>query len=140
MKEHSAGGVVIDCGKVLLLRKYYGDWVLPKGKMEIGETTSITALREVSEETGIKGEIIKRIGYARYVYINQTDSKVSKRVDYYVMRKVGGDLIPQKEEGFATAEFVEFDRAINILKHSSERNMVKNAIKIYQNNARKWEK
>lgn len=138
MKEHSAGGVVIEDGKILLLKKYFGDWVLPKGKMEKGETTSITALREVFEESGIKGEVIKRIGYARYVYMNQTDAKVSKRVDYYLMKKTGGSLIPQKEEGFQAAEFVEFDKAINLLKHSSERNMVKNAIKIYQNNIKRW--
>lgn len=32
MEEISAGGVVIDGNSVLVLRKYQGDWVLPKGR------------------------------------------------------------------------------------------------------------
>lgn len=134
MKEHSAGGVVIKDGKVLLLRKYYGDWVLPKGKIETDETTAVTAVREVSEETGIKAKIIKKIGYARYYYFNHQNQKISKRVDYYLMSYEGGELIPQREEGFSVADFVGFDQAINFLKHDSEINMVKNAIKFYKKN------
>lgn len=133
MKEHSAGGVVIKDNKVLLLRKYYGDWVLPKGKMETDETTAITAIREVSEETGIKAKIIKKIGYAKYVYINQDNKKVSKRVDYYLMELVSGELIPQKEEGFSNVDFIEYSKAVEILKHDSEKNMVINAMKKYLN-------
>lgn len=131
MKEHSAGGVVIKDNKVLILKKYYGDWVLPKGKMENNETTDITATREVGEETGVEAEVVKKIGYARYYYFNHNNQKVSKRVDYYLMKFIGGELIPQKEEGFALAEFVDYDRAIDLLKHDSEKNMVKNAMKIY---------
>ncbi|MFM1525374.1 MULTISPECIES: NUDIX hydrolase [Helcococcus] len=132
MREHSAGGVVINDGKVLILKKYYGDWVLPKGKMENNETTDITAVREVEEETGIKAEIIQKIGYARYHYLNQENEDVSKRVDYYLMMQTGGKLIPQKEEGFSFADFVEYKTAIDILRHDSEKKMVINAIKIYR--------
>lgn len=132
MKEHSAGGVVIKDEKVLLLRKYYGDWVLPKGKIEKGETTSITAKREVEEESGVKAEPVRKIGYARYYYYNQNNQKVSKRVDYYLMSYKAGDLKPQNEEGFALAEFIDFDQALINLKHDSEKNMVKNAIKQYK--------
>ncbi|MDO4779113.1 MAG: NUDIX hydrolase [Tissierellia bacterium] len=133
MKEHSAGGVVIKGDEVLLLRKYYGDWVLPKGKMESNETTAITAIREVNEETGIIAKIVKKIGYAKYVYYNQNNEKVSKRVDYYLMELEGGELIPQKEEGFSSADFIKYDKAIEILKHDSEKNMVINAMKCYKN-------
>lgn len=132
MNEHSSGGVVIENGKVLLLRKYFGDWVLPKGKMELNETTAKTAVREVSEETGIKAKIIKKIGYARYYYYNQKNEKVSKRVDYYLMSFEGGNLIPQKEEGFSIADFIPYEQAIELLKHDSEKNMVRNAMMFYR--------
>lgn len=132
MREHSAGGVVIKDNKVLLLKKYYGDWVLPKGKIELDETTATTAVREVGEETGIKSKVIKKIGYARYYYYNQNGQKVSKRVDYYLMSHEGGELVPQKEEGFALAEFIDYDQALQNLKHDSEKNMVKNAMKFYR--------
>lgn len=132
MNEHSSGGVVIENGKVLLLRKYFGDWVLPKGKMELNETTAKTAVREVGEETGIKAKIIKKIGYARYYYYNQNNEKVSKRVDYYLMSFEGGNLIPQKEEGFSIADFIPYEQAIELLKHDSEKNMVRNAMMFYR--------
>lgn len=35
-----------------------GDWVLPKGKPQPGETLEATALREVAEETGFHGRIV----------------------------------------------------------------------------------
>lgn len=132
MKEHSAGGVVIHDNKILLLRKYYGDWVLPKGKIETDETTAKTAIREVNEETGIDAKIVKKIGYARYYYYNQKGDKISKRVDYYLMELEGGKLIPQKEEGFAVADFVDYKQALLLLKHDSEKNMVRNAMKFYR--------
>ena len=37
-EEQSAGGVVLLGNAILLLRKYNGDWVLPKGKIEPGES------------------------------------------------------------------------------------------------------
>lgn len=132
MKENSAGGVVIKDGRVLILKKYFGDWVLPKGKIEKGETTSITALREVREETGVTAEIIKRVGFAKYIYNNQDLEKVNKRVDYYLMKYKTGELTPQKEEGFTIAEFHDYEKAIELLKHESEQKMVENAMRIYQ--------
>ncbi len=35
-----------------------GDWVLPKGKIECGESVEAAALREVAEETGYAGRIV----------------------------------------------------------------------------------
>lgn len=130
LKEHSAGGVVIKNGQVLMLKKYYGDWVLPKGKMEKGETTKDTAIREVREETGIDAKILKKVGYAKYIYINQESKKVYKRVDYYLMEELGGNLLPQKEEGFCQAEFIDYKKAVILLKHDSERKMVINAMSL----------
>lgn len=52
----AAGGIVVQRGEtplfaVVCLRKR-GDWVLPKGKLENGETPRAAAEREVLEETG----------------------------------------------------------------------------------------
>jgi len=52
-EEISSGGVVVFNNAILLLRKFNGDWVLPKGKVEQGETLEQAALREVSEESGV---------------------------------------------------------------------------------------
>ena len=58
-EEISAGGVVLFGNAILLLRKFNGDWVLPKGRVEEGEQRKDAALREVLEETGVKAEILK---------------------------------------------------------------------------------
>ena len=37
-------------------------WVLPKGNIDAGEIEEVTALREVKEESGITGKLIKKVG------------------------------------------------------------------------------
>ena len=44
-EEVSAGGVVVFGNTILLLRKFNGDWVLPKGRVEKDEDTRVTAIR-----------------------------------------------------------------------------------------------
>ncbi len=58
-EEISSGGVVVFGNAILLLRKYNGDLVLPKGKVEPGEELAETAKREVKEESGVSGVITK---------------------------------------------------------------------------------
>ena len=65
-EEISSGGVVVFNNAILLLRKFNGDWVLPKGKVEQGETLEQAALREVSEESGVKGQIQQYLGEIHY--------------------------------------------------------------------------
>ena len=66
----SCGGIVIFRWKILLLYKNqngkYLGWVLPKGTVEPGETYRQTALREVKEESGALGDIIKYVGKTQY--------------------------------------------------------------------------
>lgn len=51
---------------LLVHRPKYGDWSLPKGKAEIGETSSTTAYRETLEETGSKVKISRNLGKIDY--------------------------------------------------------------------------
>ena len=56
------GAVVIDGGKVLLVRRgqepLKGEWSLPGGALELGETLQQGVVREVFEETGLRLDII----------------------------------------------------------------------------------
>jgi mutator protein MutT len=51
------GGVIIDEGKVVLIRRRYeplkGQWSLPGGTVEVGETLEAALAREMLEETGL---------------------------------------------------------------------------------------
>ena len=85
VEEVSAGGVVIFGNAILLLKKFNGDWVLPKGRVEKNENIREAAIREVMEESGVKAEIIKYIGMVHYTYKNiKEDETVFKTVHWYL--------------------------------------------------------
>ncbi len=61
-KQFSAGGIVIKRSngtKVLLIKDRFGKWTWPKGHIEKGETSEDAALREITEETGLRNVSIK---------------------------------------------------------------------------------
>jgi len=105
-------------------------WVLPKGTVEEGESFMETALREVSEESGAKGHIIKYIGKTQYVF-RGSDDMVNKSVHWYLMSADSFYCKPQSEEFFADAGFYKFHEAYHLLKFNDERQMLKRAFLEY---------
>ena len=65
----AAGGLLVrDDGRVAVVhRPRYDDWSLPKGKLDAGESFEDGALREVWEETGVRGEIREELQPVEYV-------------------------------------------------------------------------
>lgn len=67
------GAVIIDAGRVLLVRRGHapmkGEWSLPGGGLEVGETLAEGVRREVREETGlvveplVMVEVVDRIAH-----------------------------------------------------------------------------
>ncbi|MBN3525893.1 NUDIX hydrolase [Paenibacillus apiarius] len=102
MKEISAGGVVYRKreGKLelQLIQDRYGKISLAKGKMEPGETIEETALREIWEETGIRGRIVSKLDTIHYQYALPQTGTVDKEVHYYLVEAETGDLQAQIEE------------------------------------------
>ena len=131
LREVSSGGVVIFGNAILMLRKYNGDWVLPKGRVESGERLHTAALREVLEESGVKAEIIQYIGRASYHYNNiKEDELVLKTVHWYLMKSQNMYCKPQKKEGFVDAKFIHIDKARDIIRYEDEKKMIKKGLKI----------
>lgn len=62
----AAGIVLNDAGEWLVVKKKYGglqgQWSLPAGFVQRGETADEAVIREVEEETGIQAEVIGLIG------------------------------------------------------------------------------
>ncbi len=74
-------------------RPKYGDWSLPKGKVDPGESDEQAALREVEEETGVRPTLGPELGVARY-----RDAKGRpKQVRYWLMEPVDPDDRPTFE-------------------------------------------
>ncbi|WZL72107.1 NUDIX hydrolase [Clostridiaceae bacterium 35-E11] len=129
-EEISSGGVVVFGNAILLLRKYNGDWVLPKGKVEPEEDISSAAIREVYEEGSVKAEVVKYLGEIHYCFKDcwEEHEKVHKTVHWYLMKARNMDCMPLKKEGFVDARFVHIRRAAGLAKYDDEREIIKKAI------------
>jgi ADP-ribose pyrophosphatase YjhB (NUDIX family) len=67
------GGVVIDKGRALLIRRgsepLRGEWSIPGGMLELGETLEKGVARELLEETGLQVRVLELIEvFERIVY------------------------------------------------------------------------
>lgn len=136
----SCGGVVIFRGKILLLYKNYKNkydgWVLPKGTVEPGETHEETALREVMEEAGVRGQIVKYVGTSNYSFVIPEDT-VEKEVHWYLMNASNYYSKPQQEEYFTDSGYYKYHEAIHLLKFVNERQILERAYSEYQELRRK---
>ncbi|MCK9444860.1 MAG: NUDIX hydrolase [Tissierellaceae bacterium] len=131
VEEVSAGGVVVFGNAILLLKKFNGDWVLPKGRVEKNESLEEAALREVFEESGVRAEIIEYIGLVNYKFRNLKENKtINKTVHWFLMKSGSMDCTPQKKEGFVDALFVHIDKAENLVRYVDERNIIAKGIKM----------
>lgn len=128
-RETSAGGIVVFGNAILLLKKFNGDWVLPKGRVEENEDIDHAAIREVHEESGVKAELIKYIGDINYEYVygwNETE-QVSKTVHWFLMKSKNMDCIPLKKEGFIEAKYIHLKRAYDLAKYDDEKRIIRKA-------------
>lgn len=92
------GAVVIEGAKVLLVRRGHaplkGEWSLPGGALELGETLQQGVVREVLEETGLGVEPVGMIEVLDRI----THDEVSGQIHYhyvlidFVCRVTGGTL------------------------------------------------
>lgn len=94
----AAGGVVWrpaeDSGTEVAVvhRPRHDDWSLPKGHVDAGEHSLQAACREVAEETGLHVVAGRRSLTTRYEV-----EGAPKRVDYWVVRHVGGEFLANDE-------------------------------------------
>ncbi len=108
----SVGGVVVDEGRVLLVRRAHeplkGAWSLPGGVVELGETLVDALAREVEEETGLDvavGPVVE--------VLDRVHRTADGRVEYhfviidYLCRPRGGLLASATDA--ADARWVDVD-------------------------------
>ena len=99
VEETSAGGIVVDVGgdppraAVIARVNRAGrvEWCLPKGHLENDETPEEAAVREIAEETGIRGRIVGSLGTIDY-WFSVDGKRVHKIVHHFLLEAVGGTL------------------------------------------------
>ena len=135
-REFSAGGVVV--------RKIRGGWhhaairpggkndvwALPKGLVGEGESPADTALREVTEETGVRGRLVEKLGDIRYVYTWKGE-RVFKVVSFYLVRYSNGrlgDITEEFRHEVADTKWLPLAEAPRLLSYKGEREMAAKAL------------
>ena len=132
----SAGGIVVRYQDgapefVVGMRRRERDvvtWTLPKGTPRSGESREATALREVSEETGLEVAITGPLDSIQYTFV-QRGTRIHKTVHYFMMVPTGGDL-EQHDHEFERVRWVRFDEAHALLTFETERALVDKAAQL----------
>ncbi|MBI2012283.1 NUDIX hydrolase [Candidatus Daviesbacteria bacterium] len=123
-REFSAGGIVFNSkGQVLITQnssnKYWG---FPKGKIESGQTSKETALREVKEEGGVEALILEKIGDSKYVYTKDGE-KIFKLVVMFLMKYLSGDPSLHDYE-VSEANWYSYDEAMEKLSFKNDKELL----------------
>ena len=107
-------------------------WRLPKGLRENGEGIARTAHREVKEETGLDGRIIKLIDHIQYFYAHKEAGETKrffKIVYFFLMEYTGGDVANHDSE-VNECRWFPIDDAIKIVEYKDEKEILKKAKKM----------
>jgi 8-oxo-dGTP diphosphatase len=137
--EFSAGGIVVkkQSGQNLILvcqHSQHHGWVFPKGligdKVK-GEKKEDTALREVEEETGVRGELVKLLNPTEYWYVFE-GKKIKKKVYYFLMRYVSGDITKHDFE-MENVEWLPENEVADKLTYPSDKKVWQEAKKLLAN-------
>jgi len=136
-REFSAGGVLVKevDGRPMLAAirpegKPDGLWALPKGRIGEGEKPAVTAVREVEEETGARGEVVRKLGDVRYVY-TWDGERIFKVVSFYLLRYSRGRLGELQAETAHEVDEVRWlplEDGPSLLAYGGEREMAAKAV------------
>jgi 8-oxo-dGTP diphosphatase len=129
----TVGVVCLRGDQVLLIKRgtppRLGQWSLPGGRMEWGETTVTTALRELKEETGVEAELLGLIDVIDGVFPARpsADGKAGEITRHYVLidyaaRWISGE--PMAGDDAAEARFVSRSEAMVLVEWDETRRMI----------------
>ena len=118
----AAGGVVVRGKKILFIKKN-GRWEFPKGRLKKGANRKKTAVREISEETGIKKKHLNIIMplIPTHHHNKISGSTVVKETSWFLIEYSGDPkrrLIPEKKEGITKCKWFTLDELVLMLKDS----------------------
>ncbi|MGP4047642.1 NUDIX hydrolase [Streptomyces sp. 2A115] len=101
-----AAAVVMREGLVLLVRRSETErflprvWGVPCGKLEPGESPEDGVLRELKEETGLLGEVVRKVGESSFVSEYQ-GQEVKNWQDNFLVRPLSRHItLPEPDQAY----------------------------------------
>lgn len=128
----SAGGVIFrtnnNSTEIALVAVKGGKvWCLPKGIVDRGERPEETAVREVREETGLKGRIKDKVGEISYwYYIKGENARCRKTVHFYLMEYLNGSTKDHDAEVDDASWFL-LDEALKKVSYKGDKEIIEKA-------------
>jgi 8-oxo-dGTP diphosphatase len=120
-----AGVVCLRGGEVLLVRRgkppRLGQWSLPGGRIEWGETAAAAALRELKEETGVDAEVLGLLDV-----VDHFDEATHLVLVDYAVRWTAGE--PVAGDDAAEARFFAAAEALGRVEWSQTRRIIAAAV------------
>lgn len=115
-----AGGGKVFNSKGEILFIYRNDkWDLPKGKIEGKESIEQTALREVEEETNVKGlKITKPLETTYHIFKRNGKHKIKITYWFEMTSNYDGKLQPQENEGITKVEWLDPKQTVEAMENS----------------------
>jgi 8-oxo-dGTP pyrophosphatase MutT (NUDIX family) len=124
----SANSIVSnDAGEILLIRRTdNGNWSLPGGAMDLGESLGQAAIRETLEETGVRTRLTGVSGLysdPRHVLEYTSDGEVRQEFSIvFTAEAIGGEPTPSAESSHV--EWVSPDAFDDLPMHRSMRKRI----------------
>lgn len=140
------GGVIIDQGRALLIRRgcepLLGEWSIPGGALELGESLEAGVARELFEETGVEVRVLELIevfdriyhGNGASISVENTKPRFHYVIADYLCERVGGepragsdvtDVVFAREEELPRFHLTE--TAMRVLKKAFAMSRVRSA-------------
>ena len=112
------GKVYNDKGEVLFIYRNK-KWDLPKGRIEKKESIEEGSLREVEEETGVKGlKIVKPLQLTYHIFKRNGRYRIKITHWFEMYSEYNGKLVPETSEGITKVKWLNEKKIKKALKKS----------------------
>ena len=131
-KIKAAGGIVKSDDQQLFIKRN-GKWDIPKGKMEKGEKPRETAIREIQEESGLKGVLtieskLMKTYHCYFMY----EQSVLKKTTWFILNYEGSNEVEaQAEEGITEVVWLKKSQLAKVKKNTYS--SVRDVLRFFEN-------